>query len=163
MDGRGGDDTLEGGAGDDTLSGGGGSDLLDGGDGADDLIGGGGADIFVWDFADISIDGGGNSDTLRVDSGDADITSFGGTISGIDQIDLESDTDANVLTLTYQDVLDMTDNADTLTISGDGDTVNAGSGWTDGGIVGTDHVYTQGSGPDTATLVVDADVTVNLV
>jgi hypothetical protein len=58
----------------------------------------------------------------------------------------------------------MTDNADTLTITGDsGDTVNAGAGWTDGGIVGSNHIYTQGSGGTTATLVVDTDVAVNLV
>ena len=164
-DGGGGDDTLEGGAGDDFLSGGGGSDLLDGGSGADDLVGGGGADIFVWDFNDINLDGGGNTDTLRVDNGDADIAGFGGTITGIDQVDLESDANGNVLTLTYQDVLDMTDNADTLTITGagNGDTVNAGTGWAYSGVVGTDNVYTQGSGPNTATLVVEPDVAVNLV
>ena len=117
----------------------------------------------------MAIAGGGNTDTLRVESGDADITSFistGGTITGIDHVDLAWDDDPNVLTLTYQDVLDMTDNADTLTISGDdNDTVDlVDTGWTDGGVVGQDHIYTQGSGGNTATLiVVDNGATVNLV
>ncbi|NNE85879.1 MAG: hypothetical protein HKN28_18095, partial [Alphaproteobacteria bacterium] len=153
---------LEGGAGDDTLSGGGGADLLDGGAGSDDLVGGGGADIFVWDSADLNIDGGGNTDTLRVDSGNADITTFGGTISGIDHVDLASDAGANSLTVSYADVLAMTDNPDTLVIDGDAlDSLDAGTGWTDGGVSGGYHTYTQGSGPNAATLQVDTDITVN--
>ena len=56
----------------------------------------------------------------------------------------------------------MTDNSDTLVIDGDAlDTVDADDGWTDGGIVGAYHVYTQGSGSNTATLQVDTDITVN--
>ncbi len=121
--------------------------------------GGGGADILVWDFADLNIDGGGNTDTLRVDAGDVDIASFSGAISGIDHIDLETDTGANILTLSYADVLDMTDNSDTLVIDGDGgDSVDAGAGWTDGGVSGGYHTYTQGSGPNTATLQIDTDI-----
>ncbi|NKB50006.1 MAG: hypothetical protein GKS02_11680 [Alphaproteobacteria bacterium] len=159
LTGKGGSDTLEGGAGEDTLNGGGGSDFLDGGIDADDLDGGGGADILVWDFADLNIDGGGNTDTLRVDAGDVDIASFSGAISGIDHIDLETDTGANILTLSYADVLDMTDNSDTLVIDGDGgDSVDAGAGWTDGGVSGGYHTYTQGSGPNTATLQIDTDI-----
>ncbi|NNE84231.1 MAG: hypothetical protein HKN28_09705 [Alphaproteobacteria bacterium] len=162
--GKGGSDTLEGGAGDDTLNGGGGSDFLDGGLGFDDLIGGGGADILVWDFADLNINGGGNTDTLRIDGGDADIAAFGGTISGIEYVDLESDAGANTLTVSYADVLAMTDNSDTLVIDGSGlDSVDAGAGWTDGGMSGGYHTYTQGSGPNTATLLVDTDITNVLV
>ena len=161
LSGIGGSDTLEGGAGADTLSGGGGSDLLDGGAGADILSGGGGADVLVWDFNDINIDGGGGNDTLRVDSGGADITTFGGTITGIENVDLLSDANANTLTLSAQDVLDMS-GTDKLTVSGDAlDSLDAGSGWTDGGVSGGNHTYTQVVGLDTATLVVDTDVTVN--
>lgn len=161
LTGKGGNDTLNGGAGDDTLSGGGGSDVLDGEAGADDLSGGGGADILVWDFNDINIDGGGGADTLRVDSGDADITVFGGNITSIEIVDLATDTGANTLTLTAQDVLDMS-GTDTLTVSGDAlDSLDAGTGWTDGGVSGGNHTYTQVIGPDTATLVVDTDLAVN--
>jgi hypothetical protein len=61
------------------------------------------------------------------------------------------------LTLDVQDVIDMSSN-DTLTVSGDaGDSVDVGTGWTDFGITGSVHVYTQGL----ARLEVDLDVTVN--
>jgi hypothetical protein len=161
LTGKGGNDSLNGGAGDDTLKGGGGDDFLDGGAGADDLSGGGGADVLVWDFNDINIDGGGGADTLRVGGGDADITTFGGTVTGIEIVDLATDGGANALTLTAQDVLDMS-GTDTLTVSGNAlDSVDAGTGWTDGGVSGGNHIYTQVIGPDTATLVVDADLAVN--
>ena len=65
--------------------------------------------------------------------------------------------DAPTVTLAAQDVLDMSD-TDTVTITGDaGDSLQAGTGWTDGGISGGFHTYTQGL----ATLLVDTDVTVN--
>ncbi len=61
------------------------------------------------------------------------------------------------MTLTAQDVLDMSD-TNTLTVDGDaGDSIAAGSGWTDGGVVEAYHVYTQGE----ATLNVHTDMTVN--
>ena len=157
LTGAGGNDVLIGGAGNDGLSGAAGNDTLDGGSGNDTLDGGAGQDTLVWDTADATIDGGTGGDTLRVDSGDADLTAFGGAISGIEIIDLESDTGANTVTLAAQDVLDMSD-TDTVTITGDaGDSVEAGTGWTDGGISGGFHTYTQGL----ATLLVDTDVTVN--
>ncbi len=72
-------------------------------------------------------------------------------------IELAPDTGANTVTLAAQDVLDMSE-TDTVTITGDaGDSVEAGTGWTDGGISGGFHTYTQGL----ATLLVDTDVTVN--
>ncbi len=162
LDGRAGNDTLIGGAGDDRLRGRDGDDTLDGGAGADDLDGDDGNDILVWDPADTAIAGDSGTDTLRVDSGDVDLTSFGGTIEGIDEIDLEADTGANTVTLAAQDVLDMSD-ADTLTILGDGgDSVEAGSGWTDGGFDGNgNHIYTQDVSGDLATLLLDPDITPN--
>ena len=75
---------------------------------------------------------------------------------------MEADAGANTLTVSYADVLSMTDNTDTLTIDGDaGDSLDAGTGWTDGGVSGGYHTYTQGSGGNTATLQVDTDVSVN--
>ena len=150
-------DQLFGGDGNDTLDGGADGDTLDGGAGNDTLRGGTGDDILVWDSLDLTIDGGAGSDTLRVDAGDADLTAFTGTIAGIEIIDLETDTGANTVTLAAQDVLDMSD-TDTLTIDGDaGDSLQAGTGWTDGGTSGGFHTYTQGL----ATLLVDTDITVN--
>ncbi len=153
-----GDDTLIGGNGKDTLIGGSGDDILDGGNGKDTLDGGAGNDILVWHKLDTTIDGGTGTDTLRVDSGNFSLTTFGGTITGIEKIDLEADLGANSVTLVAQDVLDISD-TDILTLLGDaGDSLNAGTGWTDGGISGGFHTYTQGL----ATLLVDTDIAVNL-
>jgi hypothetical protein len=82
---------------------------------------------------DFSGDGGSGIDTLRVDSGNVDLSTFTGAIVGIERIDLASDAGANSVTLTAQDVLDISD-TDTVTILGDGiDSIAAGAGWTDGG------------------------------
>ena len=148
--------------GSDVLTGGLGDDWLDGGAGSDSLFGGAGDDVLVWDVADTTIDGGNESDTLRVESGAVDITTFTGTIAGIEQIDLEADAGANSATLTVQDVLDMSD-TDSVTILGDdSDSIHAGIGWTDGGFDGSgNQIYTQLVGPSLATLIVDPDVSVN--
>ncbi len=157
LSGAAGHDVLIGGAGNDSLSAASGNDTLDGGAGVDTLDGGDGTDTLVWDLADTIIDGGAGTDTLRVDSGDVDLTAFGGTIQGIEQIDLETDAGANSLTLTMSDVLDISD-TDILTVDGDvGDSIDAGTGWADGGVAGGYHTYTQGL----ASLLVDIDMTVN--
>ena len=94
---------------------------------------------------------------MRVDAGDADVTAFAGTIQGIERIDLEADAGTNAVTLADQDVLDISD-SDVLTVLGDaGDSIDAGTGWTDGGVVGAYHVYTQGL----ETLNLDIDLAVN--
>ncbi|NKB47832.1 MAG: hypothetical protein GKS02_00560 [Alphaproteobacteria bacterium] len=162
INGTAGNDVLNGTAGTDLINGMAGNDILDGILGADKLHGGLGDDILVWDAADTQINGGNGTDTLRVDGGDADFTLFGGIINDIEIVDLETDVGANEITLTDQDVLDITDNGDTLIIDGDVlDTLEAGTGWTDGGVAGGYHTYTQGSGSNTATLLVDTDITVN--
>jgi hypothetical protein len=121
-----------------------------------------GDDSLVWDINDAMIDGGAGTDTLLVQGGDVDFTVFGGTILGIESIDLEADAGANAVTLSAQDVLDLS-SSDTLAILGDGgDSVDAGSGWTDGGFDGSgNHIYTQMVGSALATLLVDPDMTVN--
>ena len=161
-----GQDTLLGGAGDDTRSGGNGKDLLDGGagddtlnggNGMDTLLGGAGDDSLVWDNVDGIIDGGDGQDTLLAGGGDVKLTSYTGAITSIERVEMSGDGAGTCLTLDVQDVLDM-NLADTLTISGDvGDNLEAGSGWTDGGVVGGFQVYTQGL----VTLAVDLDVAVN--
>ena len=52
---------------------------------------------------------------------------------------------------------------DTVTVLGDStDTVNAGTGWTDGGFDDNgNHVFTQSVGETLATLIVDPDITAN--
>jgi hypothetical protein len=158
LDGGDGKDTLIGGAGADTLIGGNGKDILDGGAGADTLLGGNGTDTLTWDALDITIDGGNGQDTLRAGGADIDLTAFDGTLASIENIDLSGDNTANTVVLAAQDVLDMSSNG-TVTIDGDvGDMIDAGTGWTDAGIAGGFHVYTQGL----ATIKLDVDMTVNL-
>ncbi len=152
-----GDDILEGGNGKDLLDGGAGNDTLDGGNGKDTLLGGPGDDSLVWDKVDGVIDGGAGDDTLLAGGGDVKLTSYTGAITSIERVEMSGDGAATRLALDAQDVLDM-NAADTLTVSGDvGDSLEAGTGWTDGGVVGAYHVYTQGL----ATLEVGLDITVN--
>ena len=162
LDGGNGPDRLFGGAGSDSLTGGNGSDYLDGGADSDSVLGGNGADILVWDADDTLLDGGGGLDTLRVESGPVDFTLFGGTLLGLDQVDLEADGGANDLVLSAQDILDVSD-GNFLTVLGDsGDTLDAGNGWTDGGLdVNGNQIYTQLVGAELATLVVESDLAVN--
>ncbi len=160
VNGTAGDDTLDGTAGTDILHGLAGNDVLDGGAGGDRLDGGLGDDVLVWDSADVKIDGENGTDTLRVDDGDANFTTFAGTLSGLEIVDLQSDA---TITLSAQDVLDATDNGNTLTVLGDaGDSLDAGDGWTYAGMGGGNDIYTQAVGPKTATLVVDPDMSVNV-
>ncbi len=152
-----GDDRLDGGNGKDTLDGGAGNDTLDGGNGKDTLLGGAGDDSLVWDKIDGVIDGGAGDDTLLAGGGDVRLTSYSGAITSIERVDMSGDGPGTRLTLDAQDVLDM-NSPGILTVSGDvGDSLEAGTGWTDGGVVGAFHVYTQGL----ATLAVDLDVKVN--
>jgi hemolysin type calcium-binding protein len=157
-----GTDTLIGGDGDDVLFGENGDDLLDGGAGSDRLSGGNGDDTLIWRDADALLSGGAGTDTLRIAGGDIDLGSLAGIGSGIERIDLAADAAANKVTLTATDVLNLSD-TDVLTIAGTaGDSVAAGTGWTDGGFDGVgNHVFTKLSGGALATLAVNQDVTVN--
>jgi hypothetical protein len=58
------------------------------------------------------------------------------------------------------DLLDLSDTGNQLRVDGNaGDTVNLVGSWTDGGVAGALHIYTQGA----ATILVDNDVTVAFV
>ena len=157
-----GDDVLNGGAGNDTLLGGNGKDMLDGGAGDDVLLGGNGKDSLIWDNVDSVIDGGNGQDTLVADGGNIDLTTYGGTLTSIEILELAGDGADSSVTLDAQDVLDMS-STDILTVSGDlGDSIDAGSGWTDDGPDGNgSQIYTQMVAGSLATLVVDLDLAVN--
>ncbi len=161
LSGERGADTLDGGSGTDALNGQDGNDLLDGGAGLDSVSGGNGDDVLIWRGADAQFAGGAGTDTLRVASGDLALGSLAGIATGIERIDVAADAAANILTLAAADVVSLSD-SDTLTIAGTaGDSVNAGTGWTDGGIVAGNHVFTKLVGAALATLVINQDVTVN--
>ncbi|MCH8198066.1 MAG: hypothetical protein IH904_08285, partial [Proteobacteria bacterium] len=153
---------LMGGTGPDTLNGLGGDDILIGGDGADKLFGGADNDTLVFDSIDTVIDGGTGEDTLQVavdSDDDINLTTFsaGATLTGIEVIDLESDTSGNTLTLEAADLLQS--DTDTLTVLGDsGDAVVAGTGW--GASIGTGTV--NGVAVDIFTQTVGSLVTLNL-
>lgn len=162
LNGGNGTDTLFGGAGDDTLFGGNGNDILDGGAGNDALFGGNGKDSLTWDQADNTIDGGNGQDTLVAAGGDIDLTTYGGVLTSIENIELAGDGAGTSLTLDAQDVLDIS-STDILSVSGDlGDSIDAGGGWTDAGPNGSgSQVYTQMVAGNLVTLVVDLDLAVN--
>ena len=162
LNGERGADQLDGGSGADTLSGGDGDDLLDGDADADRLSGGNGNDTLIWRDADALLAGDAGTDTLRIAGGSLNLGSLTGIASGIERLDLATDAAANNTTLTATDVLNLSD-TDVLTIAGTAaDSVDAGTGWTDGGFDGAgNHVFTKLVGPSLATLVVNQDVTVN--
>jgi hypothetical protein len=140
-----GDDNLTA-TGSQTLVGGAGNDILNGGGGADVLYGGAGNDIFVLGSGNIAklaapynaadgqlsrVDGGGGVDTLRLkDGATLDLTLIanqsggdpetGSRLSSIEKIDLGTDTAANILKLSEQDVLNMSGM----------NLFNTGNGWT---------------------------------
>ena len=156
-----GDDTISGRNGDDTLYGGDGNDTVNGQGGSDTLVGGAGDDILIWDSLDAVIDGGGGTDTLDARGADVDFTTFTGTITGIEIIDLTKP-GADTVTLSAQDVLDMSDSNTVTVTGGSPDTVEAGTGWTDAGFDGSgNHIYTQVVGDTLATLLLDPDVAPN--
>ena len=155
-----GNDALVGGNGVDILIGGQGDDVLDGGAGVDALTAGPGNDTLVWDAADLRVQGGYGSDTLRL-AGTAvtlDLDNLSGTqLRGIERIDLTG-TGGNHLTLNVQDLLNLSDTSNTLTVMGDtNDVIVATGGWGTGANLGSFTQYSHGN----AILLVDNDLLAN--
>jgi trimeric autotransporter adhesin len=159
--GNGSNNTLTGNSGANTLTGQGGHDILDGGPGADTLLGGNGNDQLIFDPSDPVVQGGAEIDTLRVNGSGVvlDLTLISdAVIQDMERINLTG-TGNNTLTLGIADVLAISSTTNTLKVDGDaGDIVNAGEGWTDMGVVGAYHQYSQSG----ATLLVDTDITQNI-
>jgi Ca2+-binding RTX toxin-like protein len=147
---------ITGNAGADVLNGGAGKDTLDGGEGGDRLIGGTGNDTLVWGTGDL-INGGAGTDTLQMTSGDLDLATLANDrILNVETINMTGGGN-NTLTLTGNDVLDMS-STDTLKILGNaGDVLNLQPQLTvQGAAVNGFRTYTLGA----ATLLVESDVTV---
>jgi hypothetical protein len=172
----------------DTLLGSDGSEILNGGGGADNVSGGGGNDILVYDANDTNLDGGAGIDVLRIDDGAMELflnpqeTQAQVDLRGVTSIhDMEvllitddaegSATKGTTLLLNAADVLNFTDDAipgidsninHTLYVNGNAsDQVNMGTGWTDGGVSGDFHTYTQTVSGTLVTLNVETELTVN--
>ncbi len=154
-------ETLAGSSGADVMIGGRGNDTLVGSGGADVLTGGQGNDVLaINDLTFKRVVGGTGSDTLRLDGSNLSLnltTLRDNRILGIEQIDITGSGN-NTLTLSYREVLNISDESNTLIVRRNaGDTVNIGSGWTQGAdeTIGIEvfNVYTQGA----ATLKVIAN------
>ncbi|MBY0498110.1 MAG: FG-GAP repeat protein [Nitrosomonas sp.] len=127
---------------------GGGNDRMIGRGGADAYFGGAGKDyIRIADTNFLIVDGGTGSDTLGLaGSGfNLDLSSVINKIHGIETISLYGVGD-NTLTLTASDVINLSDETNTLKIRGNiGDSVaGLNSDWTNGGVSGNFHMFTQG-------------------
>jgi len=154
--------THEGSDANDTLTGDGAANVMVGGRGADTLMGAGGADVLrggegddvlaVGDVAFSRVVGGNGVDTLRLDTSGATLSLTGlsdNRILGIEQIDITG-SGANILRLDVQEVLNISDESNTLIVRRDADDiVTDGGGWTreaDETIGGdTFAVFTQGA------------------
>ena len=141
---------------DDVLTGTAVAERLEADEGNDRINGRGGADIFNGDAGDDTImvpdldfqlvDGGIGNDALELTGGgiDLNLANFPDTINGIETIDLTGGGN-NTLTLTLPSLLSLSDTTDTFTVNGNrGDRVTGlMDGWTDGGINGSYHIYTN--------------------
>ncbi|WP_193219850.1 LamG-like jellyroll fold domain-containing protein, partial [Desulfoluna spongiiphila] len=130
---------LYGNEGDDVLIGNDADEILDGGQGHDTIYGGGGDDTIVFDTQDTLIDGGEGTDTLKISQDVLDFSTLTkDSVTNIEALDLTSD-NAQTVSLTLENVLDMTGPENVLHVSGgDGDQVtvdlsNSGDGWTHDG------------------------------
>jgi uncharacterized protein YegL len=174
-------DLLQGEAGNDTLNGGAGNDILIGGDGSDNLYGGDGNDTLVSDMTTYTgdgsavVDGGAGIDTLILTSNSLPtldfniITSSNTDLDNIEIIDLGHNGNHEIRNLSLQDVLDITDSNNTLTILGDsGDkvdfngTIFNNNGWSKSGtstevINGSSHTFDhyRNSGDNTVLVKVE--------
>ena len=172
--GGGGGNVIQGTPGDDVLKGTSAADIFEAGDGSDLMIGRGGADVFkagagndkitVTDLDFVSVAGGTGNDVLHLAGNglNLDLADFGGDISGIETFCLFGKGD-NTLTLTADDLLNLSDTTNTLRVNGNaaGHIIVEDSGWVDEGPRGSGyyHVYTN----DDAVLLVGQNITVDFV
>jgi len=129
-----GDDALAGTAASESFVGGLGNDIMNSGGGADAFQGGAGNDtIGLVSTSFFHIDGGNGTDTIALNGAGLtfDLTTIAPTrIESIERIDITG-TGANAVRLTIGDVLDISDDSNSLLVAGNaGDSADIGAGWT---------------------------------
>jgi T1SS-143 domain-containing protein len=110
-----------------------------------------GNDSLLWTGEAIDAFGGDDVIQLRFDES-VDGSVLGSKLSNIEEIDMTGMGDNSITSLTAQDVLDMTDSGNKLTISGDADdsvTLDSGSNWIEGSSASGYTTYTATVGTDT--------------
>jgi Ca2+-binding RTX toxin-like protein len=170
-----GNNSLTGDAGVNNLYGHLGNDTLDGQGGADFLAGGAGDDTITTDGLDY-VSGGIGTDTLILTSGtnldfDAIAADASKTIKGINEIDLGINGNHTLDNLSINDLLEITDSDNVLTIHGDAlDTVNLENGdggtWTPNGDNGAGYdvyIMAGGGNEDVLTVNVEDTITLNII
>jgi hypothetical protein len=101
------------------------------------------------------------TDTLRLPKGDFDLPDFAGDITDIEVVDMRGG-EASTAVLSASNVLDPSDIDELTVLGGADDSLEAGAGWTGGGINADGlHGFTQDVGGAVATLLVDPDVPTN--
>ncbi|WP_459875565.1 calcium-binding protein [Campylobacter concisus] len=144
-------DTLNGTSGNDAILGGRGNDYIDGKGGHDALLGGEGNDTIVYHKDAKILDGGDGSDTLVIKHNIdfSNISGLDGKVSNFERIDLGKggNSDAIEMTIRAEDVLDITDNKNTiLKIDGDAHDTVKGGNWKVTHDVAADSGYTAYEG-----------------
>ncbi|MDY0872375.1 T1SS-143 repeat domain-containing protein [Dongia rigui] len=128
-------DTLLGGDNNDILNGGNGNDVLSGGAGADKFDGGAGNDIIKGvDADDLSlsgglIDGGADTDLVQLSGLATFNSSHASNIKNVEVLDFEGGSGTNI-TLSYNDVISMTDSDHVIAIRGEATDNFDTTGWT---------------------------------
>lgn len=165
-----GNDVLTGTSGDDYLFGQSGNDYIDGLGGDDYILGGSGDDTIVFDVNDSFVDGGTGYDTLTLNYSDnIDFDAIAsGQLNNIEAIDLSVNGDHNISNLGINDLLDMTDTDNELTIMGDsGDTValidGDGGDWLAYGSDGAFDLYVLQGDESLLTLMIDQDINTSIL
>jgi hypothetical protein len=129
--------------------------------GEDIIDAGRGDDVIFWDPDDAEVAGGVGNDTLRVRDDDLDLSAFGGTLEGIEVVDM-SKGGPSTTALTASDLLDLSDTGELMVLGDSDDSLDAGAVWNDAGIDAEGlQLLTQDVGGTMATLLIDLDMQVN--
>ncbi|WP_417832326.1 cadherin-like domain-containing protein [Terasakiella sp.] len=156
-------DTVYGGSGDDFIWTGRDGDTASGGEGADVIYTSYGDDTIIYSDGDATLNGGSGTDTLRLDNGDnLNLTTNSVKIYSIEQIDLQTDGNANSLIFESSDITSMSNNDSVIIDGTSSDSVTfADSGWSQGTTSNGYTTYDHSSSGAQASVAENINVTLN--